>query len=170
VLAHNVYGEDDSGRTPEEAVSQPKMFPDEKLAQAEPSRPVTVLPVTVTVEAEPLFDFDKAAVRADSKRKLDELIEQLKGVTYGEVVAIGFADPIGSPMYNQKLSERRASSVKAYLSSRGIPADKIRAEGRGETEDYASYDSCAGLRKKKLIKCLQPDRRVEVTVTAEKQQ
>jgi outer membrane protein OmpA-like peptidoglycan-associated protein len=170
ILAQNVYGEDDSGKAPEEAIGQPKTFPEEKIAQAEPSKPVTVLPVTVTVEAEPLFDFDRSAVRADSKRKLDELLQQLKGVTFGEVVAVGFADPIGAAMYNQKLSERRASSVKAYLSSHGIPADKIRVEGRGETEEYASYESCGGLRKKKLIACLQPDRRVEVTVTAEKQQ
>jgi OOP family OmpA-OmpF porin len=54
--------------------------------------------------------------------------------------------------------------------SKGIPADKIKTEGRGKTEEYASYKSCSGQGKKKMIACLQPDRRVEVTVTAEKQQ
>lgn len=172
ILAHNVYGEDDSGKVPEEGISGPKTPPEEKIAQADtqPPKPVVVLPVTVTVESEPLFDFDKTAIRADSKSKLDDLIRQLKGVTYEEVVAVGFADPIGSVKYNQKLSERRASAVKAYLVSRGIPADKIKTEGRGETEEYASYKSCNGLHKKKLIACFQPNRRVEVTVTAQKQQ
>jgi OOP family OmpA-OmpF porin len=132
-------------------------------------RPVTMLPVTVTVEADPLFDFDKYALRADSRKKLDDLVEQLKGVSYGEILTVGFADPIGTTMYNQHLSERRAAAVKQYLVDRGIAANTIRAEGRGETEEYASFGDCGGLRKHKLIACLQPDRRVEVTVTAEKQ-
>ena len=54
--------------------------------------------------------------------------------------------------------------------SRGISADKIRIEGRGETEEYASYQNCGGLRRQGLISCLQPDRRVEVTVNAQKVQ
>ena len=128
-----------------------------------------MLPVTVTVEAEPLFDFDKYAIRSDSRKKLDDLVEQLKGVTYGEILTIGFADPIGATIYNQHLSQRRAAAVKQYLVSKGIPANTIRTEGRGETEEYASLSDCSGMRKQKLITCLQPDRRVEVTVTAEKQ-
>jgi len=172
IIAHNVYGNDDSGRNPEELVSEPKTFPEEKLAQAEEPKaaPVTMLPVTITVEADPLFDFDKYAVRPDSRKKLDELVQNLKSVSYGDVIVVGFADPIGTPMYNQKLSERRAAAVKRYLEGKGVPADKIKNEGRGETEEYASYQSCGGLRKTKLISCLQPDRRVEVTVTAQKQQ
>jgi len=127
------------------------------------------LPVTVTVEAEPLFDFDKYAIRADARKKLDQLVEQLQGVAYGDVLAVGFADPIGTVKYNIRLSERRAATVKRYLVSKGIPADRIKTEGRGKTEEYASYKSCKGQGKQKLIACLQPDRRVEVTVTAEKQ-
>ncbi len=172
IIAHNVYGDDDSGRAPEDLLGEPKVIPEERLAQAEEpkSAPVTMLPVTITVEAEPLFDFDKYSIRPDSRKKLDDLIQQLQGVTYGEIIVVGFADPIGTAMYNQKLSERRAASVKHYLAAKGVPADRIKAEGRGETEEYASYQSCGGLRKAKLISCLQPDRRVEVTVTAEKQQ
>lgn len=172
ILAHSIYGEDDSGKAPEEAISEPKAFPEEKLAQAEEPKaaPVTMLPVTITVEADPLFDFDKYAVRPDSRKKLDDLVEQLKGVSYGDVIVVGFTDPIGTAMYNQTLSERRAAAVERYLKGKGVPADKIKKEGRGETEEYASYQSCGGMRKKKLIACLQPDRRVEVTITAQKQQ
>ena len=190
ILAHNVYGGDDSGKAPEEHVGQPKTYSADEVdqaeaaseeperqpqahtevAEAEQPRPATVLPVTVTVETNPLFDFDKAAMRSDAKTKLDSLIQQLDGIPYGDIVAVGFTDPIGAAMYNNNLSERRALSVKAYLVSRGISADKIRVEGRGETEEYASYEGCGGLRKQKLITCLQPDRRVEVTVTAQKVQ
>jgi OOP family OmpA-OmpF porin len=129
-----------------------------------------MLPVTVTVEADPLFDFDKYSIRADARNKLDELVQQLQGVTYGEVIAVGFADPIGTAKYNKGLSQRRAASVKRYLVSKGIPADRIKTEGRGKTEEFASYKNCHGQRKQRLIACLEPNRRVEVTVTAEKQQ
>ena len=152
-------------------MSGPKGFSEEKVAAAEPAvKPVTVLPVTVRVEANPFFDFDRSGVRSDAQGKLDELIRQLDGIPFGDIVVVGFADPIGTAMYNQKLSEQRASSVKAYLASRGISADKIRTEGRGETEEFATYQGCGGLRNDKTIACLQPDRRVEVTVNAQKTQ
>ena len=132
-------------------------------------RPVTILPVTITVEAEPLFDFNRYAIRTDSQTKLDELAKELKDVNYGQIVAVGYADPIGTAMYNQLLSERRAMAVKAYLTNLGIATDRIQVEGRGETEEFASYEACGGLRSAKTISCLQPDRRVEVTVNARKQ-
>jgi OOP family OmpA-OmpF porin len=172
VTAPEVYKEDVAEAAPEELAREPETFSEEKVAQAEEPKapPVTMLPVTVTVEAEPLFDFDRYSIRADARSKLDDLIQQLKAVNYGDIIAVGFADPIGTAKYNQGLSERRAASVKRYLVSKGIPADRIKTEGRGRTEEYASLKKCSGLHKQKLIACLQPDRRVEVTVTAERQQ
>jgi len=172
VTAPEVYKDDVAEAAPEALAREPETFSDEKVAQAEePKAPaVTMLPVTVTVEAEPLFDFDKYSIRADARSKLDDLIQQLKAVTYGDIIAVGFADPIGTAKYNLGLSERRAASVKRYLVSKGIPAGRIKTEGRGKTEEYASLKKCSGLHKQRLIACLQPDRRVEVTVTAERQQ
>jgi len=57
--------------------------------------------------------------------------------------------------------------VKAYLVRQGIPARKINAEGRGESEPVTG-DTCSGQRGKALIACLEPDRRVDVSVTATK--
>ena len=91
----------------------------------------------------------------------------LKGVTYDEITIAGHADRLGSDAYNQKLSERRANAVKAYLVSRGVPASKIRAEGRGESEPVTG-DDCKGSRGKALISCLQPDRRVDVSANGSK--
>jgi outer membrane protein OmpA-like peptidoglycan-associated protein len=172
VTAPEVFKDDTAEAAPEELAREPETLTEEKVAQAEEPKapPVTMLPVTVTVEADPLFDFGKYAIRADARSKLDELVQQLEGVTYGEVIAVGFADPIGTGKYNKGLSERRAASVKRYLVSKGIPADRIKAEGRGRTEEFASLKNCHGQRKQKLIACLEPNRRVEVTVTAEKQQ
>jgi outer membrane protein OmpA-like peptidoglycan-associated protein len=168
-----VFKDDHSGTASEELVTPPENFIDEeKLAQVEEVKPApaTILPLTITVEADPLFDFDRYAIRPESRKKLDALVQQLEGVSYGEVIAVGFADPIGSKLYNQNLSQRRAASVEEYLLSKGIPADRVRVEARGQTEEFASYRNCDGRGKQNLIDCLQPDRRVEVTVTPGKQQ
>jgi OOP family OmpA-OmpF porin len=163
-----VFKDEVAEAAPEEP-ALPQTFTDEAVAQADPAKPspATLLPLTISVEADSLFDFDRSSIRPDSRHNLDELVAKLEGVGYGEVIAVGFADPIGNDKYNQRLSERRATSVKHYLISKGIPADRIKAEGRGRTEEYASYKSCGGLRKQKLIACLQPNRRVEITVTAQ---
>ncbi len=171
-VATEEYADDGANTAPEEFARTPDTFAEQNVAQTEEAkaRPVTMLPMTVTVEADPLFEFDKDSIGAEARKKLDQLIQQLKGVPYGEVITLGYADPIGAQAYNQKLSERRAASVERYLVSNGIPADKIRVEARGETEEYASYKSCKGQGRQKLIDCLQPDRRVEITVTTSKEQ
>jgi len=168
VSAPPVFKDEVAEAVPEEPAPA-QTFTDEAVAQAEPAKPppVTLLPLTISVEADSLFDFDRSSIRPDSRHNLDELVAKLEGVRYGEVIALGFTDPIGTDKYNQRLSERRATSVKRYLVSKGIPADRIKVEGRGRTEEYASYKSCGGLRKQKLIACLQPNRRVEITVTAQ---
>lgn len=163
-----VFKDEVAEATPEEpALVEP--FTDDAVAQAEPAkRPqATLLPLTISVEADSLFDFDRYSIRPDSRHNLDELVAKLEGVGYGQVIALGFADPIGTDKYNQRLSAQRAAAVKRYLVSKGIPAERIKSEGRGRTEEYASYKTCGGLRKQKLIACLQPNRRVEITVTAQ---
>jgi outer membrane protein OmpA-like peptidoglycan-associated protein len=171
--APEVFKDEGADTETVELVRPPETFADdEKLAEAEePKLPAaTMLPMTITVEADPLFDFDQYAIRPESRKKLDDLAQQLKGIPYGEVITVGFADPIGTRMYNQNLSQRRAAAVEQYLLSKDVPADKIRVEARGATQEYATYQDCSGQGKQKLIECLQPDRRVEVTVTATKQQ
>jgi outer membrane protein OmpA-like peptidoglycan-associated protein len=138
--------------------SAPQEFADEPVAQ----------PVVVSFEAEPLFSFDKYSLRSDQRTKLDELVTQLNGTTYSSVLVTGHADRIGTDAYNQKLSERRANSVKAYLVRKGIPADKIMTEAYGETQPVTTQEECKGKRGAALISCYAPDRRVDVSVTGEK--
>src|SRR5204863_112322 len=82
----------------------------------------------VTFAADVLFDFDKSVVKADGKSKLDDLAAKVRGVNLEVVIAIGHADSIGSDAYNQALSVRRAESVKAYLVSKGIEANRVYTE------------------------------------------
>ena len=131
----------------------------------EPPRPVIQ---RITLETDVLFEFDKAQLRESGKHRLDEIAAGLKGAEVEEIVAVGHADRIASERYNQKLSEERAAAVKSYLSQQGVPAEKIVAEGRGE-EQPVTGDDCSRMgpergSNRKLVNCLQPDRRVEIEV------
>ncbi|MBI2316118.1 MAG: OmpA family protein [Betaproteobacteria bacterium] len=146
----------------------PPAKPPAPAPRAKPPAPAPrVTPVTqkVTLSADALFDFDKSVIRPDGRTRLDELVGRIKGVSVETIIAIGHADRIGSNAYNMKLSQRRADSVKAYLVSKGIPANRIHTEGRGEKEPVTKPGQCKGTKKTpKLVACLQPDRRVVIEV------
>ena len=122
----------------------------------------------ITVAADALFDFDKAVLRAEGKAKLDELVAKAGQIKLEVILAVGHTDRLGSAGYNQKLSERRANAVKEYLVAKGIEANRIYTEGKGETQPVTG-DTCKGNAKTKaLISCLQPDRRVDIEVIGTK--
>lgn len=147
--------------------------PEKKAEAPEPApapAPVPYIePEKVALSADQLFDFDKAVLRPKGKETLDDLVSKLEGVNYDTIVVIGYADRLGSDAYNKKLSERRAAAVKSYLvKEKGIPADRIFTDGKGEANPVTG-DTCKGDKKtKSLIECLQPDRRVEVEVAGTK--
>lgn len=112
-----------------------------------------------TLSSTELFAFD-SAVLASSQPKLDEIATALKATpSVSNVVISGFTDRLGSDKYNQKLSERRANAVRDYLVSAGITADRLNAVGQGETNPVVT---CTNKKRTDLIKCLEPNRRVEI--------
>jgi len=135
------------------------------LVTAPPAPPPIIEQISLSSDV--LFEFDKAQLRPDGQKKLDEVADRVKGANVQQVNAIGHADRIGSDNYNQKLSEKRAEAVKDYLASKGIGKD-VRAEGRGENEPVTG-DQCKGMTGEKLKACLQPDRRVDIEVRGERQ-
>lgn len=149
-------------------------IPAPKVVEAPPPAP-TPAPAPkmqtrkVTFSAEELFDFDKAVLRPAGKTALDNLASEINGVNYETILVTGHTDRIGSPQYNQKLSERRAGTVNAYLVSKGIPDNRTTSAGMGETQPVTKTDDCKGPVSKKVITCLQPDRRVEVDVKGSKE-
>ncbi len=124
----------------------------------------------VTLAADALFDFNKAVLRPEGKAKLDKLAGDIKGIKLEVIIAVGHADRFGTDAYNQKLSEKRAESVKAYLVAKGIEPNRVYTEGKGEKQPITKPDQCKGPKSKKTIDCLQPDRRVEIEVIGTKDQ
>lgn len=136
------------------------------VAEAPPAPAPAPAPVPtaekVRLSADALFDFDKAVLRPEGMQRLDELAAQARQINLEVILAVGHTDRIGTDAYNQRLSERRADAVKAYLVSKGVAANRIYTEGKGETQPVTG-DSCGrGMSRNALIECLQPDRRVEV--------
>jgi len=109
----------------------------------------------ITLAADVLFDFDKSVIKPAGRTQLDDLASKIRGINLEVVIAIGHTDSIGSVAYNQKLSVRRAESVKAYLVSKGVPANRIYTEGKGEKQPVASNRTKDGRAK---------NRRVEIEV------
>ncbi len=109
----------------------------------------------ITFEADTFFDFDKSVLKPAGKSKLNDLASKLQGIDIEVVVATGHTDAVGSDAYNIKLSLRRANAVKAFLVSKGIPADRIFTAGKGETTPVASNKTREGRAQ---------NRRVEVEV------
>jgi OOP family OmpA-OmpF porin len=83
------------------------------------------------------FDFDKSNIKPEFAPVLDEAAQILKDNPSVQVVIEGHTDSIGSDAYNQRLSERRARSVKQYLVSRGVEASRLETVGKGEREPIA---------------------------------
>ena len=123
---------------------------------------------TITVGAEKLFGFDKANISEEGKAALDEAAAKIKAnPELKAVIVTGHTDRIGSDAYNHKLSHRRAVQVKDYLAAQGVDPSIIEAVGKGEDEPVVQ---CTGNKvTKKLISCLQPNRRVEIRAEGQKE-
>jgi OOP family OmpA-OmpF porin len=105
----------------------------------------------VTLNADALFDFDKSVLKPAAKASLDSLAGKVKSLTLEVIVAVGHTDSVGTDAYNQKLSIRRAESVKKYLVSQGIEAKRIYVEGKGESQPVADNKTAEGRAKNRRV-------------------
>ncbi len=149
---------------PAPATPAPAAAPAPLPAPTPVAAPAPAKPKVLRVTSVELFEFNKSNLTQAATDKLDREVV----VRFGEFQVIqfmnvnGHADRLGSAQYNQKLSERRAEAVKAYLVKQGADASKIETYGFGKT---LQVKSCPDQKDRKtLIECLQPNRRVEVEV------
>jgi outer membrane protein OmpA-like peptidoglycan-associated protein len=127
----------------------------------------------ISLSADVLFKFDRYRERdmlPAGRAKLDDVADKINNYivdTIDHIDLTGHTDRLGSDAYNQRLSERRAKTVKGYLVKKGVDGSKIATKGRGER---APVVQCKGNKAtKKLIRCLQPNRRVDVEIHGVKQ-
>lgn len=107
-----------------------------------------------------LFDFDKFALKDVAKSNIKELAASLNKYPNTDIKVIGHTDNVGSESYNQGLSQRRASAVKAYAVSQGVPSSRLVTEGRGFSEPIADNSTKEGQAQ---------NRRVEIVIVANDQ-
>src|SRR5690606_39012285 len=86
---------------------------------------------------EVLFESAQTDLLPTARSRLDEVARVLRQHPGRSIVVEGHTDSQGSDAYNLELSQARAATVRAFLVNRGIPAENIRAVGRGETEPVA---------------------------------
>lgn len=143
--------------------AQMKVEPAQPVAKPEP-KPAPKKPAVVNLASTELFEFNKATLTDEARKKLDsEVIAKLRDIGQIRYIIVnGHADRLGSVQYNQRLSERRAEAVRAYLVSKGADASKIETLGFGKT---LPEKSCPDQKDRKaLIECLAPNRRVVVEI------
>jgi outer membrane protein OmpA-like peptidoglycan-associated protein len=116
---------------------------------------VTGTEVTIRLPGSVLFDFDSAQIRPDAERTLAEVAEVIKGYAKRPVRVEGHTDSVASDDYNQKLSDRRAASVQAWLAGKGVEGGRLTPRGFGETRPVADNGTAEGR---------QRNRRVEVII------
>lgn len=91
-----------------------------------------------------LFAVDSASLSGSSQATLSEVSGVVSEFDKTAVIIQGHTDSSGSDQYNQALSERRAESVRSFLSGQGVNPGRMLAEGYGESSPIASNESAAG--------------------------
>ena len=97
------------------------------------------------------FDFNSATIRPEMRSVLDPFVNELRGDPSARVAIVGHTDSTGSTAVNNPLSVERATSVRDYLVTRGVPALQVQTAGRGESEPVASNDSDSGRARNRRV-------------------
>jgi OOP family OmpA-OmpF porin len=101
----------------------------------------------ITLQADTLYDFDKASLKPEGMATLDKIARDLSKIKLEVIIAVGNTDSVGTDAYNMALGQRRAQSVKAYLTSKGVDGSRIYTESKGKSNPVASNATAEGRAK-----------------------
>ncbi len=135
----------DASWTPATAAKGCDGFLAPKAAAAAPASKVTQS--KITLQADTLYDFDKATLKAEGMATLDKIARDLSKIKLEVVIAVGNTDSVGTDAYNMALGQRRAQSVKAYLVSKGVDGSRVYTESKGKSNPVASNATAEGRAK-----------------------
>lgn len=144
------------------AIASPTAAPPVAAAPTAPVLPKRC-DFSVTLGSDQAFAFNKAVLTDAAKKRLDdEVLARLANCAKIDLIMVtGHADRLGSQQYNQRLSEKRANAVAAYIKSKGAVAE-FDTLGAGKTQPLQSCPDT--LPRSRLITCLAPNRRVLIEV------
>ena len=145
------------------AVVQHKVVETQQIVQ-KPAPPPAIVTTLSREDRTVYFGFNQASLSPQMQQRLDTLANVAGAQTNVRGAHVyGYADRIGNPSYNEKLSQKRAQAVRGYLAARGL----LNAQA-GETRWFGESEPATNcpdsLKRPQLIDCLQKDRRVEVEI------
>jgi OOP family OmpA-OmpF porin len=120
---------------------------------------------TVSFDANVMFDSNKSNLRPAGRDSLDSFVVKIRGLEAQSVMAVGYADRMGSADSNQILSQERVDTVKAYLVSQGVAKERVETRARGERQPTTWLAECKDANNAKNISCMQPDRHVFIEIS-----
>jgi type VI secretion system protein ImpL len=123
---------------------------------------------TITLESDTLFAFGRAdfqSLKNEGQGQLSAIAGKLLSTpNVGKIIIAGHADQLGDPQGNLQVSRQRAQTIKTYLVGKGVPGELVEAVGEGSTRPLVKCDMQQP--RAQLIRCLEPNRRVEIEVRA----
>lgn len=103
------------------------------------------------------FDFDKATLRPEAFAILDKTVEGMKDWGDVKIEVAGHTDSRGSEEYNMNLSQRRAETVRDYLISKGVAADRLTATGHGKSNPIADNKTEEGRFQNRRVELIRTE-------------
>lgn len=138
----------------------------EPAAVAVAPTPKPSVPREYALEADALFEFGKAEIRASGFNAIEALLQRVRQdfTSVERIRVVGYTDPIGSVALNRKLSQDRADVVARHIATRNLNIERgIDAEGRGSIE--LAKTGCGNTPTPENKACHAPNRRVMVVIT-----
>ena len=120
---------------------------DGALVAAPAAAPAGVSQSKITLQADTLYDFNKSDLKPEGKATLDKIAADLSKIKLEVIIAVGNTDSVGTDAYNMALGQRRAQSVKTYLTSKGVDGSRIYTESKGKSNPVASNATAEGRAK-----------------------